>query len=830
VGALLVAASLFAQTPDDRATPLPSFGRSAVSDEDTSAIVLNPANIALMPSWELRWQASFLDERALVPWQGHAFSFGVPIDFLNLGVGMRVDLIDPPAQNPEARYGHRSNYTWLTGAIAYAPSDAVSLGASFQHSYSENAQLDAQSSWSLGYTVRPVNQVGFAVVGHDLNAPTNRAGGHLERSYDLALALRPFGTRVFELGVEGKYVDAYDPFWIPRGTLGIDIPTVGRLRGEFSMADPSSSAGRERSWLAAVQMAFAINSPAGTLELAGGTTFGDGLGNEASNQVGSNIITDVAFRGVREPNGAEPMVYGVRLRLEDTPDVRGHVALLRRLWQIAEEEPRIAEVVLEVRTSPAHSFAHIEELRDALWYLRQSGKRVLCHLEDADGAALYLCSAASRILINPAGGLRFAGLKTRYFYVKSLLDKLGIKADFVRIGAHKSAPEMFTRDSSSEVAREDKIDLLQQFERHFVAGVAAGRNLQPKTLRERIAKGPFIATEAKNAGLVDGFAFDDQIVAEAGKLVGYPLKVFDDDKRAPRAPRDFGTGRRIGMVYVDGDMVDGRSQSIPLVGVRLVGSYTIADSIKQFREDPRIGAVVLRIETGGGSAMAADVIWRQVQLTAAVKPIIVSMGSAAASGGYYIATPATKIYANPLSITGSIGIFYGKADVSELLRKIGVSVEVFKTAPRADAESIFRPFTPEEHAELEVKVAQFYDMFLTRVAQGRKLPKSAIDAVGQGRVWTGEQAYERKLIDEIGGLRQALEEARRLAGLPYDAPISELPVESSFLGKLIGAAGAHANETPPLPPQLLEFARTLAPFAVHPPDAPLALIEITAAE
>ena len=823
----LLTSSLAAQTPDDRATPLPAFGRSLVSDEDTSAIVLNPANIALMPSWEVRWQAAFLDEKALVPWQGHSFAVGAPIDFLNLGVGLRVDLLDPPAGNPAARFGDRSNYAWLTSDLAYAPSDSVAIGASFQHSYSENPLLDAQSSWSVGYTVRPVNQFGIGIVGHDLNAPTNRAHGHIDRSYDLGLALRPFRTRGLELGLEGKYVDAFDPFWIPRATLGVDIPELGRLRGEVSLADPDSSAARERSWLAAVQMAFAFNQVGGAIELAGGTTFGNGLGRSASRAAGSDLLLDVAFRGAREPTGTEPAPYALRLRLEGTPSTREHVALLRRLWQIADDEPRVAEVVLELRSAPADSYAHVEELRDALWYLRQRGKRVLCHLEDADGSSLYLCSAASRILINPAGGVRFAGQKTRYFYLKGLLDKLGIKADFVRIGAHKSAPEMFTRDSSSEVARADKIDLLQQFERHFVQAVATGRHLDAKTVRERIAKGPFIAKEAKDAGLLDGYAYDDELEAEAGKLVGYPVKLVDDSDRVPRAPRDFGTGRRIGMVYVDGDMVDGRSQSIPFVGVHLVGSYTIGDSLEQLREDPHIGAVVLRIETGGGSAMAADVIWRQVQLTAAVKPIIVSMGSAAASGGYYIATPATRVYANPLSISGSIGIFYGKADVSELLRKIGVTVEVFKTAPRADAESIFRPYTADEHAELEVKVAQFYDMFLGRVAEGRHLTKSAVDAVGQGRVWTGEQAFQRKLVDEIGGLRQALEEARRLADLPADAPIVELPNESSFIGKLIGAAGAHASEAPLLPPQLMDFARALAPFAVYASDAPLARMELT---
>ena len=226
--------------------------------------------------------------------------------------------------------------------------------------------------------------------------------------------------------------------------------------------------------------------------------------------------------------------------------------------------------------------------------------------------------------------------------------------------------------------------------------------------------------------------------------------------------------------------------------------------------------------------MAADVIWRQVQLTARVKPVVVSMGSAAASGGYYIAAPATRIFANPLTITGSIGIFYGKADVSELLKKIGVSVEVYKTAPRADAESIFRPFTDDERRELERKVRQFYDMFLGRVAEGRKLTKQQVDAVGQGRVWTGEQAAERRLVDQLGGLRQALAEARRLAGMPEETPTVELPPsETTLLGRLLGIEGVKAGEPLPLPPQIYELARALAPFAIYPDDRPLALMEIT---
>jgi protease-4 len=519
--------------------------------------------------------------------------------------------------------------------------------------------------------------------------------------------------------------------------------------------------------------------------------------------------------------------------MESTPSVREHTALLRHLWQIAEDEPSVGVVVFELRTAPADSMAHVQELRDAFYMLRQAGKKVLCHLEDADGSSLYLCSAADRILVNPAGGIRFAGLRARYFYYANLLDKLGIKADFVRIGAHKSAPEAFTRSGSSEVARSDKVDLLQQYEKHLTLGIAHGRKLSAAQVRERIAKGPFVAVEAKTAGFVDGYAFDDELENEASQMLGQPVRLIDDE-RGPYAARFNGASPGIALIYVDGDMVDGRSQTIPLIGIKLVGSYTVAESIKKARENPMISAVVLRVETGGGSAMAADVIWRELERTSKVKPVVVSMGTAAASGGYYISSPGTRVFANPLTITGSIGIFYGKADVSELLRKLGVNVEVYKTAPRADAESLFRPFTEEEKSELKRKVWQFYDVFLQRVAQGRKLTKEQVDAIGQGRVWTGEQALANKLVDELGGLRQALAYARTLAGLPEHAPIQELPpIETTIVGRLLGIEGIKEplpSHLSALPPGLMDMVRALGPFVVHPADKPLARMELTSIE
>jgi protease-4 len=828
----LLSATAWAQFPANQPTRLPALGKSPVTNDDSSALVQNPGNLAFLPASELRWSSIYLNENARVPWQGHALAFAFPLPFFNATTGLRIDLVSPPDGGAGPLFGNDRLYQWVTWGLAVRPSDSFGIGFSLQRSYSDLAQAHGLFSWSAGITTRPSDYFGMAFVANDISAPTNSSGGFIDRSYDVALSLRPVRSRAIEIGLAGKIVDAEDAYWSPSATLGVDIPQLGRLRGGVSFLDPDN--GIEQSeWLASASMSFYLNGTGGSMELTGGSLFGGALGDGVSGKAHENLATEVAFKGYREPNGASPPTFALRIRMESTPGVREHTTLLRRLWQIAEEEPAIGAVVLELRTAPAGSMAHVQELRDAVYLLRQSGKKVLCHLEDADGASLYLCSAADRILINPAGGIRFAGLRARYFYFAGLLEKLGIKADFVRIGAHKSAPESFTRTGSSEVARDDKIDLLQQHERHLTLGIAHGRKLTVEQVRERVAKGPFVAIEAKTAGFVDGYAFDDELESETARLMGQPVRLVDDE-RGEFAPRFNGSNPGIALIYVDGDMVDGRSKTIPLVGMRLVGSYTIAESIKKARENPLIGAVVLRVETGGGSAMAADVIWREIERTTKIKPVIVSMGTAAASGGYSIASPGTRVFANPLTITGSIGIFYGKADVSELLRKLGVNVEVYKTAPRADAESIFRPFTDNEKTELKRKVWQFYDVFLQRVSEGRKLTKEQVDAVGQGRVWTGEQALQHKLVDELGGLRQALAYARQVAGLPDHAPIQELPlIETSIIGRILGIEGV--SETLPsylqaLPPGMMDMVRALGPFVAHPADKPLARMELTAIE
>jgi protease-4 len=430
--------------------------------------------------------------------------------------------------------------------------------------------------------------------------------------------------------------------------------------------------------------------------------------------------------------------------------------------------------------------------------------------------------------MNPAGGLRWAGVAANYYYFGGLLDKLGVRSDFVRIGAHKLAAEQLTLAEGSAQGRIDHQELIDEYYKIYLHDVGGGRRIPEAELRKRIDKGPFIAQEAKAAGLVDVLAYDDELERFAAEVLERPIRLVDDVK-VTQAPERWGKEPKVAVIYLAGDMVDGESQYIPLVNVRLAGSYTIARALKRAREDDSIKSVIFRIETGGGSSLAADVILREAQLTAKKKPLIVSMGTSAASGGYYAAVAGREIYASRGTVTGSIGIFYGKADVSGLLGKLGVRVEQYRSAPRADAESFFRPFSDEERRELGVKVKQFYDLFVARVAEGRGMTPEAVDKVGRGKVWTGQQALGLGLVTKLGGLREALAEARRLGHLSADSAIMEGPEEDdSVLGFLLNLAGIKLGPEPAagIPQALLPMAQMVTPFLVFDAGKPLARAEL----
>ena len=802
-----------------RAERLLSPGRTVAAEDSAEALVLNPANLANLPGVEGRWTGVRCPDTRRVAC-GHAFEVAAPL-LWGFSSGLRLDYVMPPGGPDGAGFPFNGiDYSWITWGVGYHISDRIQVGGSVQWSYSSNPYTDGLFGITAGATYRLNTHLALAVVAHDFNGPSTQKLPPanlpvMDRTFVGAMAFRPTGKRNIELGVEARYFDGADQVR-PRAVLGIDVPGFGRIRGDVEMMNLGNDSTRGVVATAGAEIYW------NALSVGGGALFGNGLGDPTSiGQYATASIGSYVHPGIPH---AEHAVY---IRMESTPGTRSHVRLLRRLWA-ASEDREINAVTMVMRAEPAASFAHAEELADAFRVLRARKKKVICSFEDAGARALYACASADRIVVNPAGGLRYSGLRTSHMYLAGLLKKIGVKAEFVRIGAHKSAPEQFMNEHASDVARADQEDLLHQIESVFARNMALYRKIPEDQFRAISARGPFVASEARDARLVDGFAFDDELERVTQDVVGKKTG-YQRLSEPQRAPDTFGPRGRVALLYIDGDIIDGRSRTVPLLDQKLVGSYTIADSVRQLRDDPNVKAVVLRIESPGGSSMASDVMWRELMKLGQKKPLVVSMGSIAASGGYYVAAPGQVVYALPLTITGSIGIFYGKADVSELLGKLGVNIEVRKTTPRADAESFYRGFTDDERVELDHKVHQFYDVFLDRVSQGRKLTKEQVDAVGQGRVWMGQQALEHKLVDRMGGLREALETARALGHLPADAPIEEHPpVEQTLLDYAISLVGLKAGagiNVGALPVQIRDVLRGVAPLALYGDGEALARME-----
>lgn len=802
-----------------RAERILSPGRTIAGEDSAEALVLNPANLANMPGLEARWTGVRCPDTRHVAC-GHSLELASPIIW-GISSGLRLDFVMPPGGPSGAGFPFNGiDYTWITWGVGYRVSERLQVGGSIQWSYSQNPYTDNLFGITAGASYRPNTHFGFAVVAQDFNGPSMQKLPPanlpvLDRMFTAGMSFRPTGKRSVELGVEGRYFDGADQVR-PRAVLGVDVPGVGRIRGDVEMQNLGNDATRGILATAGAEIYF------DKFSAGGGALFGNALGDAHSvGQYATASFGTYLMPGVPR---SERAVY---IRMESTPGTRSHVRLLRRLWKLAEDK-EVTAVTMVIRAEPSTSYAHAEELADAFRVLRAHKKKVICSFEDAGPKALYACASADRIVINPAGGIRYSGLKTTHMYLAGLLKKIGVKAEFVRIGAHKSAPEQYMNEHASDVARADQEDMLRQYEAVFARNMALYRNIPEDRFREISAKGPFVASEAREAKLVDGYAFDDELERVTQDAVGKKTR-YQKLSEERWAPEYFGPRGRIAILYIDGDIIDGRSRTVPLLDTKLVGSYTIAESVQHLRDDSNVKAVVLRIESPGGSSMASDVMWRELKKLGEKKPLIVSMGSIAASGGYYVAAPGKTIFALPLTITGSIGIFYGKADVSELLGKIGVNIEVRKTTARADAESFYRGFTEDEKTELQHKVRQFYDVFLDRVAQGRHMTKDEVDAVGQGRVWAGQQALERKLVDRMGGLRHALAAARDAAHLPEDAPIEEHPaIQQSLFEYVLGLAGLKAGASinvENLPIQVREVLRGVAPLAVYADGEPLARME-----
>jgi protease IV len=443
-------------------------------------------------------------------------------------------------------------------------------------------------------------------------------------------------------------------------------------------------------------------------------------------------------------------------------------------------DPNVKAVVLRV-SFLGTGWGRVQELRAAVQRFRKSGKPAYAHIEFCGNKEYYLASACTRIYAVPTAILQVSGLAAEVTFFRKTLDKLGIQAQFEGVGKYKNAPNTFTESAFTPPHREQMDALLDSIYAEFVSKIAEGRGKTVDEVRRLVDRGPYDAPEALRAGLVDELIYRDELDS---KLQGASRVT---PARYVRSVRGiFDRRPKVAVVYAVGDIMPGESEGGSFGGDGSAGSDTISAALREARTDDDIRAIVLRIDSPGGFGPAADVIRREVQLARKAKPLVVSMGDTAASGGYYVTIGSTAIVAQPATITGSIGVFSGKFNLRGLYDKIGVTKEILTRGAHAAIFTSYRPWTEEERTKIRDQNVAFYREFVRKVAEGRGKSYEAIDAVAQGRVWTGAEALEHGLVDRLGGLEEAVALAKEQAKIRKDQEVSlvVLPPRKGFLDLL----------------------------------------------
>jgi protease IV len=514
--------------------------------------------------------------------------------------------------------------------------------------------------------------------------------------------------------------------------------------------------------------------------------------------VPNGCVLEVGLRSAPpETTGFDPLAIitggGRPMSLRDT------VAAIHR----AADDPRVAGLIARVQLA-ASPPAAVQELREAVAAF-SAVKPSLAWAETYPGTlSYYLASAFGEVWMQPSGSVGLVGFASNAMFLRDALDKAGIEAQIVSRGEYKSAANVFTEDRFTEAHREAVTRMLESLQGQVWQAVAESRKIDPDALNELADGGPLLRDDAVASGLVDRIGFRDEAYARIAELVG--VEDVSDEDAPPRLylaryagaarprlapPVPSVPGRRpkptFAVVTIDGTIVSGRGgpHFLPL-GTSTAGGDTIAAALREAAADDSVSAIVLRVDSPGGSVAASETIWREVKRARERgKPVVASMGAVAASGGYYVSVGADAIVANPGTITGSIGVITGKLVVRHLKDRLGVGSDAVRTNANADAWSIDAPFTPQQRAHREAEADLSYTDFVERVAEGRKLDTEAVDVVARGRVWTGADAVAHGLVDELGGFRTALRRAKALAGLDEDTEVRLVSYPGSSLLDLV---------------------------------------------
>ena len=652
--------------------------------------------------------------------------------------------------------------------------DLASFGGGLEILDPTENDADVALDYMLAGLIRPWRYLSLGVVGRNL-ANIQLLGKSNPRSVDLGLSMRPlwFAPERLTLSVDYRFVDR-QPDPPVRLTLqtpfvdGLSLMATADLDGDFGVG------------LMVDFMHVGAGAYTGFVNARDMENDGVVLMARASvaKRPGFRMVSDRTLELVLSNNigfsyQPQPVLFGRSITLFD----------IERAIRSAALDDRFDSVLIKIESN-ALNMSQVQELRAALMEVKAADKKVFFYLYAANNTSYHLACLADRIYLHPAGRLTVTGPRIEALFIGGTLEMVGVRAEATRAGKYKSAVEMYTRQAPSKAYLKVMNSLADEFSQQMNVDIANGRGLAPDQVALILDRGLMQPEKAEEAGLVDGVIHYDQIDEKIQKVLGHPLRRINTLAETDRDTR-WGMPPRIVVVHASGTI------QAEAAGYDDLDASRIASILQGLSRSSAVDAVVLRVDSPGGSGLASDLIWRQVVQLRKNKPVIVSMGSVAASGGYYIACPADWIVANPATITGSIGAYSLLIDASELLANVGVSREVVSRGKLADIYSVFRSRNRREKKLLQEMINSFYEGFVSRVAKGRKLSTDQVDKLAQGRVWTGRQAKQKGLVDELGGLSRAISIAKQRIGLGWDEPVQliHLPKQSLSLRFLLDQLG-----------------------------------------
>lgn len=705
----------------------PQMPLSIAYTEDALAVYANPAGLGTVRSFEFYYLYNFQTGRFL------------PNNSFALRAGPLGAFFEPEP----VRYG-------------------IALGAK-EDNFLVGARLmrDSITHWDVGAIVRLGRWASLGGVAQDLNRKGGRfgAGG----------AVRPLGSRLTFFSE--AYFTPFQPF------AGVEIELIPGLKfGARAKLGTKDNFG----FIAGLKLSF------GRLGIGV-------LGSPEPVQVAGLVrISQDLHRSILP---LRPRLLELRLRgpiadqkpgmsLMGIGKVRTTYSLLDLLKR-AKNDRSITGMVLMLE-GEKFTFPQAQELRRALTEFRKAGKKLFVYAPSLGMRGYYIASSAERVIIHPMGDVVIPGISACAPFVKGALDKLGVKTEAYRCGRYKSAVEVFTEESLTVANREQLEAMVDGIYEDFVQAVSIGRKLEPEVVESLVSQGIFRAEEAKWVGLVDTLCYEDEldslIMREFKGKQRVGEKWLRDGKVVIESWDEPG---EIAVIYATGTIVRGEGRTDFLTGEQKVGARTLTRAIKQAARNKKVKGIVLRVDSPGGDGFASDQIWRELELVKRKKPIVVSMGTMAASGGYYISCNADKIFALPGTITGSIGVFSLRVVTEEFYNKLGIRRQMVKRGEHADVLSDIREATPLEDSIIQSQVEWFYQQFISKVAQGRNLTVEKVDSVGQGRVWLAKDAKRLGLVDSIGGLMEAIDYCRQEAKLGKDYRLEFYPKQKLGLGSFL---------------------------------------------